>query len=60
MLLCNLPTLFLDPGQQALDLPVGWTQAAGLNQVLQGCMELSEWWERESESKDRQKILEKT
>lgn len=58
MLLCNLPTLFFDPGQQALDLSVGWAQAAGLNQVFQGCVELTEWRERESDSKDRNKISE--
>lgn len=41
MLLCSLPTLLFDPGQQPLDLPVGWAQVARLNQVLQGGMELS-------------------
>ena len=45
MLLCRLSTLFFDSREQALDLPVGRAQAAGLNQVLQGSMELSEWGE---------------
>lgn len=38
----HLPALVLHPSQQALDLPVGRTQAAGLDQVLQGCVELPE------------------
>lgn len=42
LLLSNLSTLLLDPGKQTLDLPVGRTQATGLDQVLQGGVELPE------------------
>lgn len=42
LVLRHLPALVLHPSQQALDLPVGRTQAAGLDQVLQGCVELPE------------------
>lgn len=56
MLLCNLTTLFFDTGQEALDLPIRRTQAAGFNQVLQGGMKLSEFGARESDIKNQQTI----
>lgn len=55
-MLRNLPTLFLDPGQQALDLPVGGAQAAGVNQVLQGSVELSGEREDDTISEDQTEI----
>lgn len=41
-----LSTLLLDPGQEPLNLPVGRRQAAGFQQVFQGCAKLSALGER--------------
>lgn len=44
----KLPTLLFDPRQQALNLPVRRTEAARLDQVLQGCVKLSKWWQTDN------------